>query len=58
MLYNDGVPVASVPRGFGLSSMHDRIRRLGGSVELSPSEDVLPGSVLKIRMPIREPEAS
>lgn len=58
LLYNDGVPVASVPRGFGLSSMHDRIRRLGGSVELRPSEDVLPGSVLKIRMPIREPEAS
>lgn len=52
-LHNDGAPYTAVPYGFGLSTMKEKIRHLGGSIELSVS-DILGGSVLRIEIPLKD----
>ncbi|RIX49323.1 sensor histidine kinase [Paenibacillus nanensis] len=53
VLCNDGAPYTAVPYGFGLSAMKERIKHLGGSIELT-SLDNRYGSVLKIDIPLKE----
>lgn len=55
MLYNDGAPAIAVPYGFGLSAMNDRIRQLGGTVELSTADGSGTGALLVIRIPLKQP---
>ncbi|MBB3110285.1 signal transduction histidine kinase [Paenibacillus phyllosphaerae] len=55
LLHNDGTPFAAVPDGFGLSTMRERIRLLGGSVEMSRAHGDPAGALLNIRIPLQEP---
>nr|WP_306812747.1 ATP-binding protein [Paenibacillus soyae] len=52
-LHNDGLPYTAAPYGFGLSAMKDKIKHLGGTIELAVS-DILGGSVLRIEIPMRD----
>lgn len=48
-LRNDGKPYAPVPRGFGLSTLHDRVAELGGTLAIG--DDGGRGAALEIRFP-------
>ncbi|MNI83614.1 sensory histidine kinase UhpB [compost metagenome] len=49
-LWNSGIPYDGRPAGFGLASMEERVRQLGGILSLK-GDSSRGGSVLSIRIP-------
>lgn len=50
-LISEGIPYEDRPFGFGLQTMKEKTRLLGGKIELRPNE-VVPGAVLEIVLPV------